>query len=80
MVCASGLSPEGFGWEDVSEADVDESVEQSAHAFEKLGARVETVSIPWHRHGRHILFAIFQEGATVLMMQGNGMGTNWKGH
>ncbi len=75
-----GIVPEGFGWQDVSEAEVDESVEQSAHAFEKLGARVETVSIPWHRHGRHILFAIFQEGATVLMVQGNGMGTNWKGH
>ena len=75
-----GIVQEGFGWEDASEADVDESVEQSAHAFEKLGAQVKTVSIPWHRDGRHVLFGIFQEGATKLMVQGNGMGTNWKGH
>ena len=75
-----GIVPEGFAWEGVSETDVDESVEQSAHAFEKLGAQIKTVSIPWHRDGRHILFAIFQEGATMLMVQGYGMGTNWKGH
>ena len=75
-----GIVPEGFRWEGLSGADVDESVEQSAHAFEKLGAQIRTVSIPWHRDGRHILFAIFQEGATMLMVQGYGMGTNWKGH
>ena len=75
-----GVVREGFGWEGDSEPDVDESVEQSAHAFEKLGAQVKNVSIPWHRDGVHILVAIAQEGATLLMVEGNGMGTNWKGH
>ena len=75
-----GIVREGFGWEGDSEPDVDESVEQSAHAFEKLGAQVKNVSIPWHRDGVHILVAIAQEGATLLMVEGNGMGTNWKGH
>ena len=75
-----GIVREGFGWEGDSEPDVDESVEQSAHAFEKLGAQVKSVSIPWHRDGVHILVAIAQEGATLLMVEGNGMGTNWKGH
>lgn len=54
-----GIVPEDFGWEGLFEADVDESVEQAAHAFKKLGARIKTVSSPWHRDGRHILFAIF---------------------
>jgi len=75
-----GVVQEGFGWEDASEPDIDESVKQSAHAFEKLGAQVKSVSIPWHRDGQHILLAIAQEGATLLMVEGNGMGTNWKGH
>ena len=75
-----GLVQEGFGLEGVSEKDVDEGVTNAAHDFEKLGAQVETVSIPWHRDGIHIWNAIAIEGATMLMVAGNSMGTNWKGH
>ena len=71
---------EGFGWEGLSESDVDASVNESARAFEKMGAQVSTVSIPWHRDGMHIWNAIAIEGATMLMVAGNSMGTNWKGH
>ena len=75
-----GIVEEGFGWPDMSEADVDESVKQAARSFEVLGARVSTVSIPWHRHGQKIWTPIAVEGAAMLMIGGNSMGTNWKGH
>jgi len=71
---------EGFGWEGLSEPDVDECVTAAARRFEQLGATVSTVSIPWHRDGRHVWTPIAVEGATKLMVAGNSMGTNWKGH
>ena len=75
-----GIVQEGFGWEGLSEKDVDEAVSAAAYAYEGLGAQVRTVSIPWHRDGMHIWNAIAIEGATMLMVAGNSMGTNWKGH
>ena len=74
-----GIVREGFGWEGSSEDDVDQAVTEAAHAYEKLGARVSQVSVPWHRDGLAIWNAIALEGATMLMVAGNGMGTNWKG-
>ena len=75
-----GIVSEGFGWDDLSESDVDEAVEAAARGFEKLGAEVTSVSIPWHRDGIHVWTAIIFEGATMLMVAGNSMGTNWKGY
>jgi amidase len=75
-----GLVQEGFGWPGVSEPDVDEAVTEAAHAFERLGAEVTSLSIPWHRDGIHVWNAIAVEGATMLMVADNSMGTNWKGH
>jgi len=75
-----GILCEGFGWPGASEADVDEMVRAAALSLETLGAEVLDVSIPIHRDGVHIWNAIAIEGATVLMVRGNGMGTNWKGH
>ena len=75
-----GILQEGFGHEDLSERDVDDAVTVAARSFEELGAVVETVSVPWHREGFHVWNAIAVEGATMLMVAGNGMGTNWKGH
>ncbi|MDQ5853650.1 MAG: amidase [Chloroflexota bacterium] len=75
-----GIVQEGFSWPGMSEADVDEAVTQAAYAFERLGATVRPVSILWHRDGIHIWNAIAVEGATMLMVAGNSMGTNWKGH
>ena len=71
---------EGFGWEGASEKDVDQMVEDAAHKFEKQGAKVTTISVPMHRDGIHIWNAIAVEGATMLMVKGNSMGTNWKGY
>ena len=75
-----GIVQEGFGWDELSQRDVDEAVTAAAWSFEKLGAQVKTISIPWHRDGLHVWNAIAVEGATMLMVAGNSMGTNWKGH
>lgn len=75
-----GMLAEGFGWPNLSEEDVDEAVRGSARVFEEMGAQVSEVSIPLHRDGIHIWNAIAIEGATELMVLGNSMGTNWKGH
>ena len=75
-----GIVSEGFAWEGQSESDVDEAVHRAAKHYEKLGANVASVSIPMHRDGLHIWNGIAVEGATMLMVEGNSMGTNWKGH
>lgn len=75
-----GIVEEGFDWPDLSESDVDDAVRNAVSKFTRLGARVETISVPWHRDGIHIWSGIANEGATMLMVAGNSMGTNWKGH
>ncbi len=75
-----GIVSEGFGWPGFSEQDVDELVEAAARHFSELGSQVSTISIPMHRDGKHIWNAIMVEGAAMLMVRGNSMGTNWKGH
>jgi amidase len=73
-----GVVKEGFGHAN-SEEDVDAKVKTGAALFRKLGATVEDISIPMHLLGPAIWLPIAAEGATELMMKGNGMGTNWRG-
>lgn len=75
-----GVVAEGFGWEGRSEAAVDEAVRDAAWRLEKAGATVRDASVPMHRQGPAIWTVIAMEGATELMVKGNSMGTNWKGH
>jgi len=75
-----GIVSEGFDWPGLSEQDVDELVQASARRFSELGAQVSTISITLHRDGVHIWNGIAVEGATLVMVRGNSMGTNWKGH
>ncbi|MBO8170890.1 MAG: amidase [Bacillaceae bacterium] len=75
-----GMVREGFGWEGLSEEDVDQLVKEAAQTLAQTGGELEEVSIPMHRDGIHIWNGIATEGATALMVNGNGMGTNWKGH
>src|SRR5579883_1877381 len=75
-----GVVEEGFGWPGLSEPEVDEAVREAAAAFGRLGATVKEISIPWHRDGIHVWNGIAVEGAAMLMVAGNAMGTNWKGH
>jgi amidase len=73
-----GVVKEGFGHAN-SEKDVDAAVRRAAGIFGKLGALVEEVSVPLHLAGPAIWTPIALEGATELMMKGNGLGTNWRG-
>lgn len=73
-----GILKEGFGLAS-SEPDVDQVVQDAAHRLEKLGASVSEISIPMHSDGLAIWTPIATEGATMLMVKGNSMGTNWKG-
>src|SRR6266702_818762 len=75
-----GIVCEGFGWPELSERDVDELVEAAARRFSEIGCQVSTRSVPRHRDGKHIWNAIKVEGSAMLMVRGNSMGTNWKGH
>src|SRR5881398_1140944 len=74
-----GMVKEGFGWPN-SEPDVDKMVRDAGARLTRAGAAVTEVSVPMHRDGIHIWNAIAVEGATMLMVRGNSMGTNWKGH
>ena len=75
-----GVLREGFGIADASEADVDAAVRAAADVLAGAGATVEEVSVPMHRDGLAIWNAIATEGATDLMVRGDGFGTNHKGH
>ncbi len=70
---------EGFGYEGLSEADVDEAVREAARAYGKLGARVEEVSIPWHHDALAAWNAVALEGATAIMVAGESMAFGAKG-
>ena len=73
-----GVVTEGFGHAN-SESEVDEQVRKGVDRFAKLGAKVTEMSVPMHAVGAAIWSPIALEGATELMMKGNGMGTNWRG-
>jgi amidase len=73
-----GVVKEGFGHFN-SEPDVDAKVKKAANVLRDLGVAVSDVSVPMHAVGTPIWTPIALEGATELMMRGNGMGTNWRG-
>jgi len=73
-----GVMVEGFNRAD-SEPDVDQKVRQAADRLRAMGAIVEDVSVPMHMDGPAIWTAIALEGLQAQMMNGNGMGFNWKG-
>ncbi len=73
-----GVVQEGFGWPQ-SMAASDQVVRDAAGRFRGLGATMEDVSLPMHRHGSAIWLPIAAEGATMQMMHGNGFGFNWQG-
>lgn len=73
-----GIVTEGFNRPE-SESDVDQKVRAAADRYRALGASVEEVSIPMHLDGPAIWTPIALEGLQAQMMNGNGMGFNWKG-
>ena len=57
-----------------SDARVDEMVRGAVAAFAKLGAKVETISVPLHRFGGAIWMPRAAEGCLATMFHGNGFG------
>lgn len=74
-----GVLREGFDWPGLSETEVDAAVQQAADTLVRAGATVEDISIPWHRDGITIWNVIGVEGANECLIQGDGVGTNWRG-
>jgi amidase len=74
-----GVVAEGFGWPELSEPGVDDTVRAAAARLRELGMTVEDVDLPWHRHALHVWNVIATDGATVQMVEGNGYGYNWEG-
>jgi amidase len=70
---------EGFAIDGLSEPDVDEAVRLAGRAFAELGAKVEEVSIPWHRDAMPVWNAVALEGATAIMVAGESMAHGGKG-
>jgi amidase len=74
-----GVVAQGFGWAELSEPGVDETVRAAAGRLGELGIEVVDVDLPWHRHALHVWNVIATDGATVQMIEGNGYGHNWEG-
>jgi amidase len=66
-----GIVVEGFGWDRISEKDVDSTVTESAHEFQNLDAKVSEVSIPAHRDAIHIWSGLAIEGALNGLLRPN---------
>ncbi|OZC73953.1 amidase [Rhodococcus sp. 06-462-5] len=73
-----GVVTEGFG-HDNSQPAVDDTVRAAVRRFTGLGAIVDEVSIPWHRHAFHVWNVIATDGGAYQMLDGNGYGLNADG-
>ncbi|RFU21356.1 amidase [Geodermatophilus marinus] len=74
-----GVLTDGFGWAELSEPGVDDTVRAAARRLGELGVDVVELELPWHRHALHVWNVIATDGATVQMIEGNGYGQNWEG-
>src|SRR5690348_13451593 len=74
-----GVVAQGFGWAELSEVGVDETVRAGADRLRELGMDVVDVDLPWHRHALHVWTVIGTDGVTVQMINGEGYGHNWDG-
>ncbi|MGH7779667.1 MAG: amidase [Candidatus Binataceae bacterium] len=64
-----GLLREGFS-QPGAESDVNDAVRAAAAQLEKLGAKIEEVSVPAHLEAGDLLYAIIPEGMMNLMRTG----------
>ncbi len=73
-----GVLEDGFGWSN-SDPDVDLKVRNAAARLQKMGMKVQSVSIPSHRFGDAIWGPIAHEGFAAQMQSRNPFGLGWKG-
>ncbi|MBB4662020.1 amidase [Conexibacter arvalis] len=74
-----GVLAEGFGCPG-AEPEVERAVRDAIARLERDGARVEPVSVPAHRDGMALWNAICLQGATAMLLDGEAVGTNSRGH
>lgn len=74
-----GVLKEGFGHPE-SDPATDDKVRAAIRELGSQGATIEEVSVPMHLDAPHIWTAIILEGATEMMIKGNGLGNNWNGY
>ena len=72
-----GVLREGFGAE-YAQADVEKAVRRALVEVEKLGAKVQEVSVPEHRDCPNLLMTMAPEAMGTLI-EGNGNGYHFKG-
>lgn len=75
-----GVVQEGFAWPEISDPDTDEACLQAARALETLGAVVEDVSVPMHRHANDLHVPIATEGGLATVFEQNSQGSNRLGY
>ncbi len=73
-----GVVAEGFGHRG-SMPEVDSIVRRAGATYTRLGARVETIALPWHRDGLAIWMVFAMEGYFGNLIRGNGFGGNYDG-
>ena len=69
---------EGFGHPS-SQPDVDAIVRRAGAEFTRIGAKVQSISLPWHRDGLAIWLVFAMEGYFGNLVRGNGFGGNHHG-
>lgn len=69
---------EGFGHRN-SMPEVDAAVHRATEEFVRLGVKVDTISMPWHRDGLSVWLVFAMEGYFANLMRGNGFGGNHDG-
>jgi amidase len=69
---------EGFGHRG-SMPEVDATVRFASAELARLGAKVETITLPWHRDGLAIWLVFAMEGYFANLIRGNGFGGNHDG-
>src|ERR671932_936862 len=74
-----GVVAQGFGWAELSEPGVDDTVRSAAGRLAELGIEVVDVDLPWHRNAMAVWAVIATDGATVQMVDGEGDGHNYWG-
>jgi amidase len=74
-----GILKEGFA-HPVSDPATSTKVRRAIEVLGGQGALVSEVSVPMHYDAPHVWTAVILEGATELMIKGNGQGNNWNGY
>ncbi len=75
-----GVLADGFGWDGVSEGEVDEVVYDAVERFGELGAYVGEASIPMHRYGVDVWTAVLVHGIYTMMMRDGCLGRYLQGY